>query len=253
MNNTQLFKSFSFNLYQMQKYHHTDQVKTGGSPTNYIAKMLSGRAEIKSSHTTLHISEGDIFYIPRGLKYQSFWYGNEQEQISWLSFGFDALPFREDTFFTLQKINCSHKAAEILKKLSANLNVNCSSIGLLYQFLGEVTRDMERDNHPYDLVIEKALEFMQSNEEYRFKDVAEYCHVSESGLYGIFKKALKKTPVEIRQEIQCEKAIQLLTTTNLSVEEISSRLHFSSSSYFRKILKKHTGKTPLSIRREAIF
>ena len=85
------------------------------------------------------------------------------------------------------------------------------------------------------------------------RDVARYCNVSLSGLYGIFQKVLEKTPNEVRQEIQCKNAVHLLTTTNLSVEEISSRLHFSSSSYFRKILRKHTGKTPLAIRKGAQF
>ena len=42
---------------------------------------------------------------------------------------------------------------------------------------------------------------------------------------------------------------ELVETTGLSVEEISNELQFSSSSYFRKILKKHLGKTPSEIRR----
>ena len=69
-------------------------------------------------------------------------------------------------------------------------------------------------------------------------------------VYNIFERNLNKTPNEIKQQILCEKAIRLLTTTSLSVEEISSQLQFSSSSYFRKILKKHTKKTPSMIRKE---
>ena len=57
----------------------------------------------------------------------------------------------------------------------------------------------------------------------------------------------------MKQEILCEKAVQLLTTTDLSVEEISNRLLFSSSSYFRKIFKKYTGKTPRQIRKDSQY
>jgi transcriptional regulator GlxA family with amidase domain len=45
----------------------------------------------------------------------------------------------------------------------------------------------------------------------------------------------------------------MLTTTNKSVQEISDILGFSSTSYFRKILKLYTDKTPLKIRKEAVF
>ena len=50
-------------------------------------------------------------------------------------------------------------------------------------------------------------------------------------------------------EYDVEKAKQLLMTTNISVEEISRMLNFSSASYFRKILKKYSGKTPKEIRK----
>ena len=59
--------------------------------------------------------------------------------------------------------------------------------------------------------------------------------------------------VEKKQEIFCERAAELLITTDLSVEEISAMLSFSSSSYFRKIFKKHTGQTPLQIRKNTKY
>ena len=252
MNNIKLFKSFTFNLYQMRKFHHTNQL-SNGSPTNFVAKMIHGSAEIKISQKTLQLSEGDVFFIPKGIKYQSFWYGDENDDIAWLSFGFEFFPSKEDVSFALQKINCNQTAMEILDKLSENMTVNYTSIGLLYQLLGEITPTMESMNQSQNPVIKNALEYMRNTEEYEFKDVAKHCHVSVSGLYGLFQKYLGKTPNEMRQEIQCKNAVHLLTTTNLSVEEISNRLHFSSSSYFRKILRKHTGKTPLAIRRGAQF
>ena len=54
-------------------------------------------------------------------------------------------------------------------------------------------------------------------------------------------------------EVQFSKAVELLITTDMQVEEISSLLNFSSTSYFRKVLYKHTGKTPREIRRTSPF
>ena len=152
-------------MYQMRKYHHTNQLHSG-SPTNFIAKMLAGSAEIKTAQKSLQISEGDVFFIPKGIRYQSYWYGNENDDITWLSFGFDFFPTKDDVSFALQKIDCNQTSLEILDKLAENMKVNYTSIGLLYQLLGEVTPAMESDNQSVSPVIKNALEFMKNNEEY---------------------------------------------------------------------------------------
>ena len=112
---------------------------------------------------------------------------------------------------------------------------------------------MERKITHNELLIEKALDFMYLNINYQVRDIASYCNVSEATLYNVFSQNLNKSPNEMKQQIMCEKATEYLTITSLSVEEISSKLQFSSSSYFRKIFKKHTGKTPLQIRKEAFM
>ena len=81
--------------------------------------------------------------------------------------------------------------------------------------------------------------------------IARFCGVSESTAYHVIKKELGKTPNQLRQEAKCQQAVRLLTCTDLSVEEISTRLGFSSSSYMRKLLRLTTGKTPLQIRKAA--
>lgn len=112
---------------------------------------------------------------------------------------------------------------------------------------------MEQESKHHSDIAEIALEYMHNNTEFHIADVANHCKVSESTLYGIFKKAYNRTPVEMKQEIFCERASELLITTNLSVEEISDKLNFSSSSYFRKVFKKYTGKTPLQVRKNTKY
>jgi AraC-like DNA-binding protein len=96
-------------------------------------------------------------------------------------------------------------------------------------------------------------EDLRNNPNLKIPDIAKYCNISEPGIYSIFRRYLNKTPNEIKNEILCKNAVSLLTTTNKSVQEISDTLNFSSTSYFRKILREHTGKTPLEIRKEADF
>ena len=57
--------------------------------------------------------------------------------------------------------------------------------------------------------------------------------------------------MEEKHRIQIELATSLLEATDLSVEEISDRLGFSSPAYFRAVLRKNGGKSPRDIRRAA--
>ena len=152
----------------------------------------------------------------------------------------------------LQKVACSETATALFKELCAEIPFTEKGIGKLYRFFGEAADSMERETqlHP---MIQKATQYIFYNPNARISAVADHCGISESGMYALFKKQLGKTPNDIRTEALCQKAISLLTTTNKSVQEISDMVGFSSASYFRKILRKKTGKTPLAIRKEAAF
>ena len=92
---------------------------------------------------------------------------------------------------------------------------------------------------------------LHQNPHLSITEYATLCGISESLLYGCIKKAVHKTPNRLRQEVICENAIELLTTTNLTVEEICDQIHLSSASYFRKLLSSIHQKTPSQIRKEA--
>jgi len=79
------------------------------------------------------------------------------------------------------------------------------------------------------------------------------CMISEPYLYTLFKKVTHITPNDYKQKILCEMGIELLLTTDKKIEEITTILKFSSSSYFRKVLKKHTGLTPREIKKTKSF
>ena len=70
-------------------------------------------------------------------------------------------------------------------------------------------------------------------------------------MYHLLKTKLGKTPNRLRQEAKCQQAVKLLTCTDLSVEQISTQLGFSSSSYFRKIFHSKVHKTPTAYRKES--
>jgi AraC family transcriptional regulator of arabinose operon len=74
--------------------------------------------------------------------------------------------------------------------------------------------------------------------------------MSESGLYTLFRENFKTTPIGLKNQTKVEKAVKQLELTSMSVEEISDSLGFPNTAYFRKIVKRYTGKTPSVIRKE---
>lgn len=248
MTEAEFYKQFTYNIYEFNNHHFTDNSKKPVQH-HYFGCLITGTAIIKTKNAELVLNPNEIFYIPKGLTYQSEWFG---EKIKFYSFGFKVSPINKS--FVLQKVNTSNKAKELFDELCKDIDSSQKNIGKLFYFFEQVADGMKLSEsthiHP---TIQKAIECINENPNQRISDIAKYCNISEPGIYALFSRHLNKTPNALRNEILCNKAILLLTTTNKSVQEISDTVGFSSASYFRKMLRKHTGKTPLQIRKESVF
>ena len=248
MNDQEFYKSFVFHIFSFKGMHHRDN--SSGVQYHYIGRMIKGRGLLVSEDERLEVSEGDAFYIPKGCKYHSYWTG--ENEVSFYSFGFTYFPKPTNKNYRLQKLDLDGNSEEIFKNLAEDCKVSLASVGMLYTFLASLEENMSLD--PIDRrsnMTERAIQYMYQNPLARMSEIAHECKISESTLYSVFKKVLGKTPNEIHRKIQCERAAELLKTTNLTIEEISRRLEFSSSSYFRKVLFSVYGKTPRQIRKES--
>lgn len=248
MENLEFYKSFVFKLYSFAERKHTDNSR--GTSRHYFGYLRKGWGKIVSDEGTLELSEGDLFYIPKGCRYHSHWCGNDQIQFD--SFAFEAVPAENPVDYTLQKLPLTPAVAELYRKLAENPVVTAHSVGLLYCLFSELAPHMkEKPYRKAEVLARKIASYIYEHPEESAKEIAKNCSVSESTLYHLLRQKLKKTPNTLRQEAKCHRAVWLLTTTDLSVEEISLRLGFSSSSYMRKLLRATTGKTPLQIRATA--
>ena len=108
MDEAKFFESFQFNIYTPARYRLTDYSKRP-IPRHYFGCLVRGTAIIKSEKTELSLKPGEIFYIPKGLTYQSQWFGDEEKKIEFYSFGFGFSPTGKS--FALQKIAPNLKLA----------------------------------------------------------------------------------------------------------------------------------------------
>lgn len=98
----------------------------------------------------------------------------------------------------------------------------------------------------FDESMQRTLNYIHENldTELSVESIAKNANISKSAMYRRFQSCFGCTVSEYITEKRIEKATELLTKSNLSVEEISRVVGFSSGSYFSKIFKKKRGISP---------
>lgn len=120
----------------------------------------------------------------------------------------------------------------------------------LFEFLCLLcSQNFNKENNDLG-IIGRAKEYLNNHytDQIGIKNTADYLQVSPSHLSREFYKKLGEKPVEYLTRLRLKKAIDLLSTTALKIEDISSKCGFSSSNYFNKVFKKHMNMTPNQFR-----
>ncbi len=122
---------------------------------------------------------------------------------------------------------------------------------LLLQLIYSITKDTKRNSvvnakNSNALIIEKAVKYIKDNltESLSLEAVSEYVALSPIYFHNCFKTAVGKTLHDFVEEIRIKEAINLLTTTNMTLTEIAYRCGFSSQSYFSFVFKRRMKTTP---------
>lgn len=101
--------------------------------------------------------------------------------------------------------------------------------------------------------IEKAVTYIHDNlhRELSIQDISRNSNLSKTMLYEAFHRRFHCTVSSYINSKRVERSTELLRKTDLSMEDISQRVGFSSASYYSKIFKKYTGTTPLQYRKSS--
>lgn len=249
MDNTLFYNSFRFHLLSSKKARHTDNSK--GIDCHFLARMRRGQARfVAASGEVMEVTAGEVFYLPLGLCYHSYW-TPDGGTVDWESYAFLYFPDKSNKRYAMQVIPASAEMGTHLEALSENLHVTPATVAHLYAILGEALptmREVEQD--PKKELYDKARAYIHAHPDLRVPDLARHCGMSESGLYAFFRTYANTTPIAEKNRLLVKRAITLLASTDLSIEVISERIGFQSVAYFRKAVKRETGKTPTELRQE---
>jgi len=251
MNHTSFTDSFRLKQYVFERSHFYDS-RTSGTEWHCLGYIVSGFGKLVSvdSVDSIDLAPGDIFYIPMGMRYHSTWHADEQ--VIFNAYAFSYLPEPDYQSYDMQKIEADPETVALVRDIPLTRPINSRTIGALYSAIAAVLPLLRLSAFGTEKALcEEAIRHMTRNPNLSIPEIARLCHVSPSTVYVAFRHTLGIPPNTQRQILLCDRAVDLLTTTNRPIEEISASLGFSSSSYFRKVLFAHTGQTPSEIRKNS--
>jgi AraC-like DNA-binding protein len=132
------------------------------------------------------------------------------------------------------------------------LPVMMETQGILSQLMSRFFRTAALKSGDRDARIKKCLTFIHENtgKEIPLSQLADIACMSVGHFIRMFRHELHCTPVEYINRKKIEKAQFLLLTTGMPVRDIAMELSVDNISYFNKLFKQHTGKTPGAYRHE---
>lgn len=145
--------------------------------------------------------------------------------------------------------------ASVMKKHYSTLPVfdpdKMQSVARVAEMLAKFLLFQNMMQPRYNLNIQKAVEYINENlgSPLSVEQITKNGNISKNGLYRGFKKELGMTVSEYISVKRIERAEGLLVNTDMSVEEISSAVGFSSAAYFGANFKKLKGMSPLKFRK----
>jgi AraC-like DNA-binding protein len=120
---------------------------------------------------------------------------------------------------------------------------------IVYQFIMELYRlksANKKEKAAWPEKIQQAAHHME--EQYvtlqSLEEIAESVGLSKYHFTRSFKNTTGLTPIEFLTKVRMEKAVALLRSTSLTVEEVAKEIGYSNGSYFIKVFRQWTGFCP---------
>ena len=215
--------------------------------------IKKGSVKFVYKDNTVHCTAGDMFYIPDGIVYKSYWNGSPEIEFYITNFRFTVTKpgnISLDRSFGLQKITLPNgfKTAEKTEDLFYIQQKSPSlALARFYNIFDEIYPHLKKGKQTViNPAVLPAVTYIERHfsEDFDIAFLADLCHLSESHFYSLFKKSLKYTPVEYKNFVRIKKSIYYLTERHYSIEKVCELLNFNSTAYFSKVFKKFTGMSP---------
>lgn len=223
---------------------------------------LSGSGTVKIDNKSYIVDKGKAFFLKMPDD-ESYCFDEKNNQAPWefvyiIISGEGVLPYFEYAVQhsgKIMDIPDFHPAVKILLDL-----YNKAENGLIKNAFAADSRAFEFLCALCDMTVKKssgltdrAKNYLEQNFEKQItlEAAARQLGVSQSHLSREFVKHTGEKPIQYLTKLRIERAVYLLNSTDLKLDEISSRCGFSDSNYFGKTFKKYMNISPAEFRRQS--
>lgn len=150
----------------------------------------------------------------------------------------------------MQESYDEYVSKDVCYKLPIRANIYLMMTALLRYYCGSKN---ELDRMIYHNVMRLRPVITYIAEHYKEKiyieTLADMITVSPDYFTKMFKDSIGRTPIDYINGIRINRAMQMLATTDTSVNDISDELGFSNANYFHKIFKQYMNTSPVAYRK----
>ena len=227
------------------------------SPIDRFVYITKGRAVFSSEGEELCAGAFDMIYLPCEGAYRSHWQEDSEFMvIDLLLHDAKGTPIRfgEKTQILFSDPHGAYRG--LLEELAAKADASgpfdwLERLSLSFKLLCEMARDSNRtqlDEHYRR--IRAGLSFLQNNFTLDFpvEDLAKMSCISVGSFRKSFSEYTGVSPVEYRNRLRIQKAMELLKTGNYTVGETAEAVGIRDIKYFSKLFKKYAGVSPRVIK-----
>jgi AraC-like DNA-binding protein/quercetin dioxygenase-like cupin family protein len=242
------------------KFHYRE--RPFGCPDNILIYCVEGKGLYQTETESYTLQPNQFFILPPGRFhiYQAdirdpwsiYWVHFSGNMVKSLNKWLKTEHFIKPTNIAYDK-RITEQWAEMFHALEAGFTEeNLAYANLcLYRFLTFFlcppipTPQLPKVNH-----ISESVAYMKSNigKLLSVHELAAQMNYSSSHYTSVFKKATNVSPIEYFINLKIHYASQLLSQTELRVNEIAGMLGYEDSLYFSRLFKKLTGRSPKDFR-----
>ena len=212
--------------------------------------FLSGSADYLFENGVISVSEGDVIYLSEGGDYNIK--VNEPTKYICIDFSFNE---KGNSPFVVR--NLRHVKKDFYKFLYNWLNPTPTKMPRSYEIINrifcEIVNAKSKNYSNFYRIFSSAMEIIvkrYGSEDFTVEALAREVGISSVHLRRIFSSCIGASPKKIINDFKLEQAKALLTSSNLTVNEIASCVGFCDQFHFSKFFKDAVGISPTEFRKK---
>lgn len=242
---------------------HTTR-RENGRPDFGVQYLAEGKGYYEDNGDVKVFEKGSIIIFFPGVRQHYYFLEEDKTRLMWSHFYGDACtllePLRSEHTIHI-KLRDPQEFERVLKRLVNAYNEKgafhetiCNGYNLI--LIGLIMKNALSKGLYTDSALNEQLEAVISYMHLHFsapidlEAYAKMCYMSRSRFIHIFKEYTGVSPYHFQLKIRIERAIDMLINTSVPVSECAQTVGFEDTSYFCRIFKKITGKTPSSYREQ---